>query len=818
MSFVFPALLAAGVLAGIPVLLHLILRQKPKPLPFPAFRFLVAKHQTNQRKLQLRHWLLLALRMLLIAGIVVALARPRLLESRLGLSRERPVAAVFVIDVSASMEAISSDKHSRLVDAKKRAIELLDQLPPGSRIAVLSSSDVRGDWITNPFQARQRINHLKVDYASPPLPRGVITGLKLLADIANKREDEAGTRLSRLLCVFSDTTRGAWTGTMTPEVFKAGDDVPTPKEALDEARADIVALLPLVKDSSILRDRLSALRDEIPKMSAGDFPLRDRPLQLLQHARATVREYLKVTSSEGDEKLASGLRTLLGHLAGFQTMWFDVGLDPPRDLAILDLDWPLTGVGVPRETVGADEKILFRPVLQALGQDFQAAIACGPLKETREVVRGSRISVPMEIDVKATKPDTAFHSLEFAFVKFNDVLAVNNQRFATLAVATPRKALVVSDTAKAGDDFPRVLAAHDIRVEVKPPSEIESGIPAGYDAVFLLAVPDPSDAVWKALASFARAGGGVGILPGADEMKPAAYQSAAARELLPGVYDRVVRIGKEGDVGTLWQWHPGVFRYPLLQPFERWIADEQVDFTSSPRRVWAFWNVVPADESFVKIRYMETAQNRAQSPAVLERPIGAGKVVQFTTPLDIRTPAWNNYLETGVSFYVVLNGLMVKHLTGELEPVRINFLLGREEASLPTRFLAGRGGLSLRGPESGPVAIDAKSPRVAFPLATSPGNFQVVDTNKTVVAAFSMNLPSDEIDLTPLAAAEIENVLGANVRVAADRQADLKQLLQGRLSEPVELFPILMVALLLMLAVENLLSNRFYRSERGSGV
>src|SRR5436190_20637375 len=134
MSFVFPPPLVPSVLAGIPVLLHLILRQKPKSLPFPAFRFLVVRHQTNQRKLQLRHWLLLALRVLLIAGLIFAIARPRLLQHNLGLSSERPVAAVFVLDISASMDARSSDTRSRLEDVKKRALELLVELPHSSRV------------------------------------------------------------------------------------------------------------------------------------------------------------------------------------------------------------------------------------------------------------------------------------------------------------------------------------------------------------------------------------------------------------------------------------------------------------------------------------------------------------------------------------------------------------------------------------------------------------------------------------------------------------------------------------------------------------
>src|SRR5688572_16885694 len=95
MTFVFPIVLGGLALLAIPVLLHLLMRQKPRRLPFPAFRFLVQKHRSNQRKLRLRHLLLLLLRMLLLALICLAVAQPRL---------GQPVAAVLVFDTSYSME------------------------------------------------------------------------------------------------------------------------------------------------------------------------------------------------------------------------------------------------------------------------------------------------------------------------------------------------------------------------------------------------------------------------------------------------------------------------------------------------------------------------------------------------------------------------------------------------------------------------------------------------------------------------------------------------------------------------------------------
>src|SRR5438309_5358139 len=187
MSFVFPVLLGGLLLAGIPVLLHLIMRQKPKVLLFPAFRFLLQRHKKNQRKLRLRHLLLLAMRILLIVAICLALARPKLFDVGFNLQNDRPVAAVFVFDTSPSMEYRTNDGQTRLADAQKRGLEMLDELPEGSRIAILDTADTAsgpGEWLRSPHQARERIQNLRISPASTPVTQRLEGAYRLLAELA----------------------------------------------------------------------------------------------------------------------------------------------------------------------------------------------------------------------------------------------------------------------------------------------------------------------------------------------------------------------------------------------------------------------------------------------------------------------------------------------------------------------------------------------------------------------------------------------------------------------------------------------------------
>ena len=93
-------LLAWGLAAiAAPILIHLLLRQRPRPRPWAAMRWLLAAMQAAQRRYKLTNLLLLILRCLALMLLALALARPSLA----GFGRGGKL--VLVIDTTASMGA-----------------------------------------------------------------------------------------------------------------------------------------------------------------------------------------------------------------------------------------------------------------------------------------------------------------------------------------------------------------------------------------------------------------------------------------------------------------------------------------------------------------------------------------------------------------------------------------------------------------------------------------------------------------------------------------------------------------------------------------
>ena len=118
MSLLAPAALALGLLA-IPIILLYMLRLRRREQPISStflWRELVRDQAANAPWQRLRRNLLLLLQLLILAALILALARPVLRVPGFGGG-----SVIVLLDASASMQATDSDAASRFEDARAEA-------------------------------------------------------------------------------------------------------------------------------------------------------------------------------------------------------------------------------------------------------------------------------------------------------------------------------------------------------------------------------------------------------------------------------------------------------------------------------------------------------------------------------------------------------------------------------------------------------------------------------------------------------------------------------------------------------------------------
>jgi Aerotolerance regulator N-terminal len=726
MTFIFPVLLGGLVLMGIPILLHLIMRQKPKHLLFPAFRFLLQRHRTNQRKIRFRHLLLLALRLMLIIAICLALARPKIFSERLNLGGDRPVAAVLLFDTSYSMQ-YESGGETRLDAARRRALELLDELPEGSKIAILDSGEPGGEWLPTLSLARDRISTLRLRPANGPVTSRLTEAFRLLADL-DQGTEVGEDPLPHFLYLFSDRTQESW----------------------EQGR---------VKDLQQLRDRF------------------------------------------GTE---------------VHSVFVDVGTDEPVDLA-------LTAMELPRQVIPPDDKVVLRITVRATGADCDTEVLChidGEKTADRKPIKlsaGQSQVLVFERGGLAPGP----HQAEIKLAN-NDALPFNDALFATFEVRGGRKVLTLVDDL--GDasywqwalELPKGFHCEVHRVKdmlgVSP-----SDLNQRYQAICLLSVAKPSEDLWQKLSSFVAAGGGLAIVPVGEELVKAAYnESKAAQGLLPAQFMKTTKA--EQDKGVTWK--ETTYRHPVMAPFREWAQSQSANLEQLRPAAFRYWEVRPLPEDTYVIVSYDDKEGR---PALLERNFDRkkirGHVLLFTTPLDYshlykQQERWNDYLTSW--FYMALANETMAYLAGDAEQANYQYLSG-QPVTVPLPAAPHSSTCTLKGP--GLSATEAIVPRpekqteLTLTQAVTPGNYTLVGEEGKWISSFSINVPPEESQLARIAPERIEELLGPGSLLSVGHGTSLREALQGRWKQPLELFPWLMILVLFALAVENFLANRFYRRE-----
>ncbi len=138
MTFLHTGLAIAGVAAAlIPIVIHLLFRQRRKPVLWGAMRFLLEAAKRTQKRARLEQWLLLATRCLLLVALGMALARPIFSGEAVGaLGGGRVV--YLLIDNGLASSVILEDGESALAQHRRTAETVLNALGSSDRVGLVT--------------------------------------------------------------------------------------------------------------------------------------------------------------------------------------------------------------------------------------------------------------------------------------------------------------------------------------------------------------------------------------------------------------------------------------------------------------------------------------------------------------------------------------------------------------------------------------------------------------------------------------------------------------------------------------------------------
>jgi len=721
MTFVNPLLLAGAGLVAVPILLHLVMRRKPRLTEFPALRFVRRRHDTNQRQLRLRHLLLLLLRMAVIALAAFALARPSLkLSGGVVGSQRAPVAAVLVFDTSKRME-YRQENRTRLEAAQELALWLLAQLPPESQVAVLDSRP-GGAFQVDLGSAKHRIQRLETTANARPLPNAIAEAAGLLGGSELTRKEI--TRKETY--VFTDLTRVAWpteaAGRMQ-EHLRQTPDVGLYVIDVGIAQPANLALGDLRLSGQIVSNR-STLRIETELASTGIAGQRTVELDLLEPAPAV--------KAPGTRKAQN---------AGQQVVSVEAGQSQQVDFRVSGL------------SLGTHQGYV-----QILGQDGLAA-------DDRRYFTID-VKPAWRILVAAPKPAAGYA------VYLTQALAPESFRRSGLAR----------------------FACDVVSLESLPQKDLKP-----YAAVCLVDPKPMEAAAWQKLADYVAEGHGLAVFLGRNADPVASFNEKPAQDLLSGKLLRQARAPDENLVLA-----PRNLEHPVLAALHRIAA---VPWVAHP--VYRYWQLSPGAEGVHVI-----APYSDDFPAILERPLGKGRAITMTTPVsdDPNREPWN-LLPVGEAWpFVILVNEMMSYLVGtgtqelNYSPGQTAVLDLNPENPFHSYVLTGPDGVETR------IAPDLKEHRLVVASTDQPGNYRVQagGTADGVDRGFSVNLSARETRLDRHADKDLDRLFGTfPYRIARSKDQIELDVSTGRVGR--ELFGMLILVVAVILGLEHVLANRFYK-------
>ena len=690
MAFLAPLLLLGLAALAIPVLVHLIHRERAQVVQFPSLMFLERVPFRSMRRQKIRNWPLFLLRCAALILLILAFARPFFTSSNAvagGLGGGREI--VLLLDQSYSMGY--GDHWARAQAAARQALETLGADDRATLVLFAQSARAGTQATVDHASLRAAIDRAEVGVGvtrfGPPL--------KLAEGILERSE-----LAEREVILISDFQKNAWVG----------------DEAIEFAEG--IVLRPVsVAESDTSNVAVTTVTFDREPFGAGE--------QVTASARLINRSPQPATG-------VSVTLTIDGRDVATQAVNLEA-----NGAAVVSLEPFIVADGPRRGTVRVGD--------DALAQDNEFHFVLSP---------GQIVSV-LIVDAASPSPDASLY-LE--------------------------RALDIGSTPA-------------FQTEVISVNELDAATLDGRSVVMLNDTAPPAGPAGQALADFVEAGGGLLVVLG-EQVR----WTAEAPDLLPGSFGAPAgRTGTRGRaLGYLDYSHP---------VFEIFSAPRSGDLSSA-----RFFQQRPfrvSNPEAVLARFDDG------SVALSERRIGRGRVLVWSSTLD---SYWND-LVLKPTFLPFVHQL-AKHLAGYAEPTEWH----TAAQVLDVASLYAAHGHRLEPARDDPVAVSPDGARLPIRVNDAAVLFELADqgfyeihtpgAEVDLPVAVAVNADRRESDLTPL---DPDELAGAVTGRAGGRAPGN---LVARARSPAEqegrqaLWRYLLVAVLLLLAADTVLSNRVARAAR----
>lgn len=765
MGFLFPGLLALGAIASVPIVIHLLNRQRYKHVRWAAMKFLYDAMREETRRIQYKDWLLMALRALACLLLVLAIARPVSRTLDLSVMGEGRRAAVIVIDNSASMRRISGSE-TLLALAKRRALALVGELPPQTPVSVIEATRPATVLLAHSTD-RHHVETVIEEMFQSDGGTDVVGSLRKTEEIFRTNPTVSG----RNVFIFSDLQQTVWRRDAASALRQV--------QAMEEGTrcfaiqvgvegAENLAVVDLETDFhevtvaepfevrvTVMNGGTESASDVTVDVMMGETQVASRIVDVLEPGGTSKQTFLIEADSPGEHVVSAVVDRGRGRLAVDDTRRMVVTAVEQVEALLVD--------GEPGDRFGEGEVDYLDAVLAPdLGTDSEVLadedqIATGPFKVT-----------------KLPGDELGLEDIQDA-----DVIVLGNVPF------------IRDDVARALDRRVRDGAGLVVFLGEK----IQ---PEAYTELFEKAVPaNGTHKKGKAVVQAEKELGTSG--------KKADEKSAVETLLPAAVGEKLVDetdVAKDEDEDTDLYLSPEYLDHEWMRFFRQ---KKYKDYLRVPvKQAWAL-DLKDRDDTHIVARYSTGA------PAIVEKRVGEGRVVLIGTTADLDWNQWFTEQLGPILFKRIVMAVIPAMATSKSADVgrQVRIRLPATERKVGIKLLSPDDQLKTVQPEmaNGKVAMVFEGQRLA-------GTYRVrIDTAPPREELFALNVETDESDLRALTPDDLSDLFpdGEIRLVSEESEAELSSILRGKRLGSELWWPVLFLAL--MIFIGELLLGRWFTKE-----